>query len=279
MFPNIIFAALPLLARATYLDDSLLQKPLQDSRPHSRPERVVPLTLDSHLHYTFPSLSSSDNTTPLPFELIQDLRTWSSEFCLDTINIPLDLSVPGTITYTYSSPDSAPAPLTRPKITSHMSWVTSRSWKLGERIPLGTVGVRKGGMIAMEAQAARLDLRTPFIYVPTGIWDVLVQAARPERLPVDREEDTVVDCESKGVFPDIVFGLNEDGEEKEYAENVDELVVRPEQYVVETAEGKCVLLVRNAESCDDGEIVLGWAAIRGREFVLDWTKGRIGFGR
>jgi hypothetical protein len=162
----------------------------------------------------------------------------------------------------------------------------SHGVRIGSKIPLLDVGVRKGGIIIMDTEAARMDLGTPYVHLPKGVWDVLALATNPEE---DSEENLIVDCEAKGRFPDLVFGLagerQGDGDEYENGqagelEHVDELIVRPEQYILRTEEGRCVLLVRSLESsCEDGEIVLGWAAIRGRNFVLDWTRERIGFGK
>jgi saccharopepsin len=153
-------------------------------------------------------------------------------------------------------------------------------FRLGSHIPLLDIGIRKGGMIAMDAESVRLDLGSAYTHVPLGVWDVLVLASQPQETG---EGDLFVECEEIDTFPDLVFGLDservhchdDDEEEKE----VDELVVRPEQYVMQTEEGMCVLLVRNAEHCDDGRIVLGWAAMRGRDLVLNWDEGRVGFGQ
>lgn len=133
-------------------------------------------------------------------------------------------------------------------------------------------------MITTEAESARLNLNTPFIHVPKGIWDILVLATKPEESGRHGEELTV-GCEEKDIFPDLVFGLDGEREvrEGEEEEEVDELIVTPAQYVLQTEEGRCVLLARSAESSHDGGVVLGWAAVRGRSLVLDWPGRRIGF--
>jgi saccharopepsin len=135
-------------------------------------------------------------------------------------------------------------------------------------------------MITMDADEMRLDLGSAYTHVPREVWDVLIMTTRPEE---SGDGEMVVECEAKDRFPDLVFGLdgdredgNGDGKEEE---EVDELVVRPEQYALPTKEGKCVLLVRSAELYDDGGIVLGWTAMRGRDVVLDWDEGRVGFGK
>jgi saccharopepsin len=163
-----------------------------------------------------------------------------------------------------------------------MSWVTTQDdgFSLGSHIPILDIGIRKGGMITMDAEMLRLDLGSAYTHVPRGVWDVLFLASQPQEMG---EGDLVVECEERDRFPDLVFGL--DGErahchdDDEEEEEVDELVVRPEQYVMQTEEGNCVLLVRNVEHCDDGGIVLGWATMRGRDLVLDWDEGRVGFGQ
>jgi hypothetical protein len=44
---------------------------------------------------------------------------------------------------------------------------------------------------------------------------------------------------------------------------------------------KCFLLVRRVEERINGhgDASLGWAAVRGRKFVLDWTRHRMGFAQ
>jgi hypothetical protein len=125
-------------------------------------------------------------------------------------------------------------------------------------------------MIVLDADAAVLDLESPYINIPQGVWDVLVLATQPE----EKGGEFFVKCGDGGRFPELVFGL--DGDEEE--EVVQEFVVKPEQYMLQTEEeGRCALLVRKAEeSCHEDGIVLGWSAIRGREFVVDFAGGRIG---
>jgi saccharopepsin len=290
-----IIASLPFLAQAAYLDPLLQQqKPLFDHKPTN--ERVVPLTvrpsqsnntfstssqltvqqqLNSNLQYTFPSTASSPDLTPL--NALQHLSSYSSSSSrsIISVNIPLDPSIPGSASF------SQPSPKRWPQSISCLSWVTTQDngFRLGSHIPLLGVGIRKGGMITMDADSMRLNLGSAYTHVPRGVWDVLVLASQPQETG---EGDLVVECEEIDRFPDLVFGLDSERvhcHEDEEDEEVDELVVRPEQYVLQTEEGKCVLLVRNAEHCDDGGIVLGWATMRERDLVLDWDEGRVGFGQ
>jgi hypothetical protein len=126
-------------------------------------------------------------------------------------------------------------------------------------------------MIVLDAEAAMLDLESPYIRIPQGLWDVLVLATQPEK----KGGEFFVKCGDRERFPELVFGL--DAEEEEGM--VEEFIVKPEQYILQTEdEGRCLLLVRAAEeSCREDGIVLGWSAIRGRNFVLDLAGGRVGF--
>lgn len=153
-------------------------------------------------------------------------------------------------------------------------------------------------MISMPTESATLDLSTPYIHVPKGIWDILLLATTTEQQARDGEEVLYVDCGALNIFPDLVFGFKQEGcgdeEEEEMGEDYDEevpgedeeedgveLIITPQQYVLQTTEGKCMLLARNADSYEDdrGTIRLGWAAVRGREVVLDRRGGRVGFGK
>jgi saccharopepsin len=168
---------------------------------------------------------------------------------------------------------------------------------LGAHIPLLDIAIRKGGMITMPAETATLDLSTPYIHVPKGIWDILLLATTTEQQASQGAEVLYVDCGALAVFPDLVFGIEQRGygeeadeaedpvEEDEHGEDEDqgygELVITPEQYVLQTTDGKCKLLAKNADSCHEerGVVKLGWAALRGREVVLDRRGRRIGFGK
>jgi hypothetical protein len=119
----------------------------------------------------------------------------------------------------------------------------------------------------------------------------LLLATTTEQQARDGEEVLHVDCGALNIFPDLVFGFQQescgDEDEEEMDEDNDEeedgveLVITPQQYVLQTTEGKCMLLARNADSYEDdrGTIRLGWAAVRGREVVLDRRGGRVGFGK
>jgi hypothetical protein len=136
---------------------------------------------------------------------------------------------------------------------------------LAAGISLDHIGIRKGGMITMPTWSTSLSLDTPFISLPANIFDVLMQAAH-----TSLENELVLDCSLIPILPDLVFGLDvEDGRALEG----EEIVVTPEQYVMKTEAGTCVLLARS----HGGLQRLGWAAIRGREFVIDLTGRRMGF--
>lgn len=133
----------------------------------------------------------------------------------------------------------------------------------------------------MPAYTAELALDTPFVFIPKEFYNIVLQAtaASPNLPPT---VDMYVDCASIPRFPDIVLGLKPDTEEADGDAfgAVDEIVVTPEQYIMELGSGKCILLVKEMERRKVSEgIVLGWAALRGSEVVLDWDRERLGFAR
>ncbi|KAF3009560.1 hypothetical protein E8E13_005651 [Curvularia kusanoi] len=240
------------------------QIPLQDHQP----SLVVPLTLNEDRTYTFGSshhdinilsseaisaFQSSQATTPSPQNAI--------------ISIPLDPTKPGSMT-----------------LGSHVQQETETEWTStrtpGEDVAINYVGIRKEGMISMDAYATRLALDTPYIALPSEIYDVLVLATKPVSHQHSAGYDDEVDCGSMGRFPDLVLGLEpeiEEEEEDDEAVEIKEIVVTPEQYVLRTQEGKCVLLAQRAYQRGREEVVLGWAAVRGKHVVLDWANERTGF--
>jgi hypothetical protein len=264
--PSIIMFHLLFLAsivRASVYDP--VQIPLKDSRQ----DVVAPLTVciyvlprmvmflpylptlqfDTNLHYTFPAFP--ENST---LEALQQVTKISSVYAHDTVTIaiPLDPTATGSVTFSHDTDLDISSPLT---------WLPTTT-----SIGLDHIGIRKGGMISKPVWFAKLSLETPYIMLPKEIFDVLLQAARTT--PV---RGYVVDCDVVAILPDLVFGLDSEDEEGEAGE----IVVRPEQYVMEIEKGMCVLLAR---SSGDGMEGLGWAAIRGREFVLDRSRGMMGFG-
>ena len=260
--------------------------------------KLTPQQLDQNLHYTF--AASDDDFTRTRLDQLQGpLVGYGIEEVADhaiTINIPLNSSLKGTATFS-----STRQAALWPQFTDRFTWTPQLPlhtlFMLGARIPILDIGIRKDGMLTTPAQSATLDLSTPYIYVPKGIWDVLLLATTTEQQARDGEEVLYVDCGALSVFPDLVFGMapsecgsgeeiaddDDDGEEDydEEEEDYGELVITPEQYVLQTSEGKCMLLARNADSDPTvpGKVSLGWAAVRGREVILDRHVGRIGFGR
>jgi hypothetical protein len=170
------------------------------------------------------------------------------------IDIPLDTTNPGSITLSHNAST----------LLDGVSWLPSAS-----HIELDNVGIRKGGMITMPATSAMLSLGTPFISLPDGLFYILLQAAN-----TSPEQKFVVNCEAVLILPDLVFGLLADEDEDEDLE-AEEFIVTPQQYVMADEDGKCVLLARSA---GEGPIEMGWAAIRGRQSVLNLAAGRMGFG-
>jgi hypothetical protein len=240
-------------------------------RVPSRSDVIVPLTvrtmckfltqesrhsqhaqLDQNLHYTFP-LPDKDGDVAL-----QDVntfgRTGMASICTLIIDIPLDMANPGSITLSHNAST----------LLDGVFWLQSSS-----HIELDNVGIRKGGMITMPATSATLSLGTPFISLPDSLFYVLLQAAN-----TSPEQKFVVNCEAVLILPDLVFGLFVDEEDDGDLEP-EELIVTPQQYVMADENGKCMLLARSA---GEGPIEMGWAAIRGRQSVLNLAAGRIGFG-
>jgi hypothetical protein len=170
------------------------------------------------------------------------------------IDMPLDSKKQASITFSHNASTKLDG----------TSWLPSAS-----HVELDNVGIRKGGMITMPATSALLQLGTPYISLPDGLFYILLQAA-----DTSAEKKFVVDCESFSILPDLVFGLAADEDEDDDFEP-EEIVVAPQQYVMEGENGKCMLLARGA---GEGPIEMGWAAIRGRKFVLDLARGRMGFG-
>lgn len=170
------------------------------------------------------------------------------------VEVPLDAALPGLVTFSSNASDSVDAAI----------WMSSTS-----HIDVEHIGIRKGGMISMPASSPTiLALDSPYTALPDEIFNVLLQATE-----TSSERNYVVDCGLLSRFPDLVFGMDagEGGEEDEDIE-VQEMVVTPQQYVLEV-EGRCSLLARNAGS---GRVAMGWAAFRGKKFVLDLGRGRFG---
>ncbi|KAI4672211.1 uncharacterized protein J4E78_000711 [Alternaria triticimaculans] len=298
MLRTMLSTSLPLLTAAAYLDPSLQQqKPLLDSKPAS--SDVVTLTLDQNLHYII--TTSSGYVWPTRLDHLQaPAAAFSIKETVHnaiTINIPSNPSLTGTATF-FTTPKSELWSQSTNQFTWTPHLTLHSGGMLGARIPILGIGIRKDGMLTMPAQSATLDLSTPYIYVPKGIWDVLLLATTTEQQARDEEEVLYVDCGALDVFPDLVFGMGprdcrgdeemvvdeeEDEDYDEEEEEYGELVITPDQYVLQTSEGKCMLLARNADADSppdvQGTVSLGWAAVRGREVILDRHVGRIGFER
>lgn len=189
-----------------------------------------------------------------------------------TINIPLDPSQTGTVAIDTKLSDVDPFP--------GLEWI--ESCVPGTNMPTTHVGVRKGGMVTKDTYTARLALDTPYISLPNEIYDILIQATSPTPWQSDAGYDDVVDCDALHRFPDLVLGLEpETDEEEDDIEFLEEreIVITPKQYIIETEKGKCVLLAQRVYQKGHEEVVLGWAAVRGRHLVLDWVNERTAFGR
>jgi hypothetical protein len=215
--------------------------------------------------YTFES--SLDGTKILSSTTLEDVQSYGdirSRPQNAIITIPLEPTLPGAI-------------MLNSRIQQDTEWMYTTA--PGENIEITHVGIRRGGMVSMNAHATRLALDTPYIALPDEMYDVLVQATKPVPHQHSTGYDDVVDCSRMDIFPDIVLGLEPETDEEEEDDETTrgEIVITPDQYVLETEEGKCILLSKRAYRQGREEVVLGWAAVRGRSVVLDWVNERTGF--
>lgn len=187
-----------------------------------------------------------------------------------TINIPLESSQTGTV--------AIDTKLSNISLLPDLDWIESRV--PGTHMPTTHVGIRKGGMVAKDTYAARLALDTPYISLPNEIYDILIQATSPIPWQNNGGYDDVVDCGALKRYPDLVLGLEPETDEDDFEfAGEREIVITPEQYILEVGIGKCILLAQRAYQKSREEVVLGWAAVRGRNLVLDWVNERTAFGR
>ncbi|KAJ4348917.1 hypothetical protein N0V95_005043 [Ascochyta clinopodiicola] len=259
MLGFLLLVATPLLAKA--------QRNQQTPLKEHGSEFVVPLTLNGGKTYSFQSGDRHMNLEELQNAVSHGRK--SSRPQIASISIPLNAAQPGSITLGYREYTS--------RLSSDVEWVDTRI--PGADMPTTHIGVRKGGMVAKDIYTARLALDSPYISLPSDIYDILVQATNPSPWQHDGSYDNVVDCGALERFPDIVLGLEPDTEEREDEEDYEdkEIVITPRQYVLETEEGKCILLVHRFYQRGREEVVLGWAAVRGKVVVLDWVSERTGF--
>lgn len=151
----------------------------------------------------------------------------------------------------------------------------------GENMAINHVGIRKGAMVSMDAYVTRLALDTPYIALPGEIYDILVLATKPTPHQHGTGYDDVVDCNRLEEYPDLVLGLEPETDEEEEDDGTvldREIVITPQQYVMKMEEGQCILLAQRAYQRGREDIVLGWAAVRGRQVALDWANELTGFG-
>ncbi|KAF2033413.1 hypothetical protein EK21DRAFT_108880 [Setomelanomma holmii] len=239
----IILVALPLLGRAAFSDRQ--QKPFVDTRT----DVVLPLILDDKLHYSFQPVS--EVSTAASLEALQTVHSFASVEAIQTvtIDVPLDSSISGTVAFSQSRAQYE----TWFDEASFFTW--SPKHARDSNIPLGDIGIRKGGMKSL----------------PFCCKQLVLQLNKTSRSTAELD-----------IFPDLVFGLDiGDSDEDQEEEPRDEIVVAPEQYVLKREADTCDLSVRSLDERTHGSGIasLGCAAIRGRKLVLDWGKSRLGFGR
>lgn len=204
-------------------------------------------------------------------EQIESFREINSHPQTVLITIPLDSTHSGTMVLGSDVTNNI-------RVQQGTEWIDTLV--PGEDVAINHIGIRKGAMVSMDAYATRLALDTPYISLPGEIYDILVMATRPTPHQHDAGYDDVVDCNELDRYPDLVLGLEPETDEEEEGDDIQdrELVITPKQYVLKMEEGQCVLLVRRAYQRGREEVVLGWAAVRGRSVVLDWVNERTGFG-
>ncbi|KAJ4373684.1 hypothetical protein N0V86_007827 [Didymella sp. IMI 355093] len=263
MISFLFLAAAPLLLSAQQI-----QQPLKEHRP----ELVFSLKLNDQRSYTFDS--AFEGIQLLSSKAIADIESYheiNSHPQTALVNILLDTSKPGSMILGTAESSNA-------QIHQDIDWINTLL--PGEHMPITHVGIRKGAMVSKDAYSMRLALETPHISLPGEIYDILIQATNPTPHQHGEVYDDVVDCSALDRFPDLVLGLEPEIEEEDDEETEErEIVITPKQYVLETEEGRCILLAQRAYQRGREEVVLGWAAVRGRDLVLDWVNKRTGFGR
>jgi saccharopepsin len=226
--------------------------------------------------YTFQS--ALDGVKLLSSKAIADIESYheiNSHPQTALINVPLDVSKPGSMILGTVESTSA-------HLQKDFDWIDTLM--PGGHMAITYIGIRKGAMVSKDAYTTRLALETPYISLPGEIYEILVQATSPTPRQHGGGYNDDVDCGALGRYPDLVLGLEpetEEGEDDEDTEDTEEreLVITPKQYILETEEGRCILLAQRAYQRGREEVVLGWAAVRGRDLVLDWISERTGFGR
>ncbi|KAH6638903.1 hypothetical protein C7974DRAFT_387502 [Boeremia exigua] len=255
MITFFLFAVSSLLVHAQQNE----QIPLQEYQP----DLIVTLNPSDGRTYTFES--ALDGTRQLSLKAIAEIESYreiNSRPQSALINIPLDPRQSGAIVLGSAATNNV-------RVQQYTEWTDTLV--PGEDVPATYIGVRRGGMVSMDAYVTRLALDTPYISIPGEMYDVLIQATNPTPQQYVTDYDSVVDCSQVARYPDLVLGLQSIDE----ADEDGEMVITPEQYILRTEEGQCVLLVQRGRA----EIVLGWAAVRGKDVVLDWVNERTGFGR
>ncbi|KAF2106588.1 hypothetical protein BDV96DRAFT_654589 [Lophiotrema nucula] len=202
------------------------------------------------------------------------------------------------ITSTKSSPDTSPISESHGETTFHTSltpqfedsttWFRTPSPGTGLSISKISLVGRLGNdrveiyNVKLNAFTASLRLESPYLYLPTCIYDFLIaktmanQAFDATNDPMNDEVRDIVACDEIGRFPEIVFEFeDEDGKEKKS-------VINAEDYVMKKQDG-CVLMVKESEgyggrggSRGKRDISLGWPIANGGGFVLDFANGRTG---
>lgn len=163
------------------------------------------------------------------------------------------------------------------KLFHHMDTSIDIVWTAtkqpGRKVDVTSIGIERGIALSSNTGPVNLALHTPYIRLPHDIHDFLAKIAKPEVFNMGRGMEPVdlVSCNSTATLPNINLKL-EGGAQQ--------LIVKPSQYVLRVSQslggpfaGKCVFLVKRG----DGELEIGYAALRGRTVWFDWANARTGF--
>ncbi|KAF3045944.1 hypothetical protein E8E12_008426 [Didymella heteroderae] len=209
---NFLLAATPLLSSAQQL-----QQPLREHQP----ELIFPLKLNKERTYTFES--ALDGVRLLSSKAVADIERYNevnSHPQTVLVNVPLDASKEGSMFLgTVAS--------TNARLQQDFEWVDTLT--PGEQMSITHVGIRKGAMVSKNAYSARLALETPYISLPSEIYEILIQATNPTPRHHGDGYDDVVDCSALDRYPDLILCLGpeiEEGGDKEKTEER-ELVITP----------------------------------------------------
>ncbi|KAJ4293368.1 hypothetical protein N0V90_008650 [Kalmusia sp. IMI 367209] len=163
------------------------------------------------------------------------------------------------------------------KLFHHMDTSIDILWtdtkQPGRRVNVTSVNIEHGATLSANTALVNLALHTPFIRLPSDVYNLLADIAKPEPFNMGRGMESVdlVSCNSTATYPNVLL---------DFEGGAQQLVIKPQQYVLKVSQdlggpfaGKCVLLAKSG----GGELEMGYAALRGRTVWFDWANARTGF--